>query len=271
MARLDGKVAVISGAARGQGRAHAVRLAREGATIVAFDLCAPLEHTLTPGATEEELRETQNLVEAEDQRCLTSKTDARDLAGLQALADQVMEEFGRVDILVVNHGLWVVEEDSLEAVSEGSWQESIDVLLTGGWKVAKAFVPKIKQGGKGGSVIFTTSVNSIQPQPSAGAYCAAKAGVAMLVKVLAWELGEFNIRVNAVAPGGIATPMLLEGGTVEKAAEMRPRYITNNRNLLPYEWQPPESVANVVAFLAGEDSAYMTGLNMPVDSGWSTC
>ncbi len=269
MGRLDGKVAVISGAARGQGRAHAARLAKEGATIVAFDICEKLEHTLTPGATTEQLEETQKLVEDEDQRCLISKTDARDLQALEMLADQVIQEFGRIDILVVNHGLWVVEKNSW-VLSEESWQESIDVLLTGAWKVVKAFAPKIIEGERGGAIVLTTSANSIQPQPSAVAYCAAKAGVAMMAKVLAWELGEHNIRVNCVAPGGIATPMLLEGGTVEKASELRPRYINNNRNLLPVEWQEPESIANAVAFLVSDDAANITGINLPVDSGWTT-
>src|SRR6201999_632654 len=134
MGRLDGKVAVISGAARGQGRAHAVTLAREGASIVAFDVCEPLSSVMTPGATEEDLAETMRLVEEQDQRCVTSKTDARDLAGLQALAARAMGEFGRVDILLVNHGLWHVSANSWDDLEEDAWQESIDVMLTGAWK-----------------------------------------------------------------------------------------------------------------------------------------
>jgi (+)-trans-carveol dehydrogenase len=268
MGRLDGKVAVISGAARGQGRSHAVTLAREGATIVAFDICEPLKHTLTPGATEDDLQETMRLVEEQDQRCLISKTDARDLAAMQALADRTMSEFGKIDILLVNHGIWVVEPNTWD-LEEDNWQESIDVLLTGAWKVVKAFVPKILEGKAGGAIVLTSSVNGIQPQPSAVAYTAAKHGVIGLMKVMAVELGEFNVRVNCVLPGGIATPMLLEGGTVERAGELRPKYINNNRAVLPIEWQPPESISNAILWLVSDEAAYVTGASIPVDSGWS--
>jgi (+)-trans-carveol dehydrogenase len=269
MGRLDGKVAVISGAARGQGRAHAVTLAREGASIVAFDVCEPLASVMTPGATEEDLAETMRLVEEQDQRCVTSKTDARDLAELQGLAERAMGEFGRVDILLVNHGLWHVSANSWDDLEEDAWQESIDVMLTGAWKVCKAFIPKIVAGEQGGSVVLTSSVNGFTVQPGAGDYCAAKAGVIHLMHVLAWELGQHNIRVNAVCPGGIQTPMLLEGGTVERAVELHPEYIGNNRNRLAIEWQPPESISNAILYLVSDDGFYTTGVALPVDAGWS--
>jgi (+)-trans-carveol dehydrogenase len=269
MGRLDGKVAVISGAARGQGRSHAVTLAREGASIVAFDLCAGFEHVSTPPATEEDLQETVRLVEEHDQRCLAAKADARDLTALNDLAERTMDEFGRVDILAVNHGIWTLAANSWE-LEESSWQESIDVLLTGAWKVCKAFIPKIIAGERGGSIILTSSANGYTAQPSAVAYCAAKAGVINMMRVLAWECGEYWIRVNAVCPGGVETAMLLEGGTVERAAAMRPRYITNNRNLLPIEWQPPQSISDAVLWLASDEAKYVTGVALPVDSGWTT-
>jgi (+)-trans-carveol dehydrogenase len=269
MGRLDGKVAVISGAARGQGRSHAVTLAREGASIVAFDVCDGFRHVLTPPATEADLRETARLVEEQDQRCIAVRADARDLPALCALADQAMAELGRVDILSVNHGIWSIARNSWE-LEEDAWQESIDVLLTGAWKTCKAFIPKIIEGGRGGSIVLTSSANGFTPQPSAVAYCAAKAGVLNMMRVLAWECGEHDIRVNAVCPGGIQTPMLLEGGTVELAAELRPRYITNNRNLLPVEWQPPQSISDAVLFLASDEARYITGASLPVDAGWTT-
>jgi (+)-trans-carveol dehydrogenase len=267
MGRLDGKVAVISGAARGQGRAHATTLAREGASIVAFDICEPLKHPLTPGATEEQLQETARLVEEHDQRCLTAKADARDLPALTKLADQAMSEFGRVDIVVVNHGIWVVEPNSWD-LDEDSWQESIDVLLTGAWKVTKAFAPKIIAGQRGGAIVLTGSVNSVQAQPGAIAYVAAKHGVAGIMKVLAHELGPHWIRVNTVNPGGIATPMLLEGGTIDKAAELHPKYISHNRALLPVEWIEPQTVADAVLWLVSDEAKNVTGAMIPVDSGW---
>ncbi|HEY1511208.1 MAG TPA: mycofactocin-coupled SDR family oxidoreductase [Solirubrobacteraceae bacterium] len=268
MGRLDGKVAVISGAARGQGRSHAVTLAREGASIVAFDICEKLTHPLTPGATEEQLAETLSLVEEQDQRCMTQKADARDLAAMNELAERAISEFGHIDILVVNHGLWTVAENSW-VLEEDVWQENIDVMLTGAWKVCKAFIPKIIDGGGGGSVVLTSSANGVTPQPGAIAYCAAKAGVIMMMRVLAKELGPHNIRVNTVNPGGIATPMLLEGGTVERALELHPEYIGNNRMSLPAEWLEPEAISNAVLFLASDEGAFVTGTSLAVDAGWN--
>lgn len=268
MGRLDGKVAVISGAARGQGRSHAVTLAREGAAIVAFDVCAPIDSITTPPATEEDLAETARLVEEQDQRCLTAVADARDLPALEALAERAHAELGSVDVLCVNHGVWNVAANSWE-MDEALWQAHIDVMLTGAWKVCKAFIPKILAGERGGSIILTSSANGYTPQPGAVAYCAAKAGVINMTRVLAFELGEHNVRVNAVCPGGVETPMLLEGGTVERAAELNPRYITNNRNLLPIDWQPAQSISDAVLWLASGEAAYVTGIELPVDAGWS--
>jgi SDR family mycofactocin-dependent oxidoreductase len=265
---MDGKVVVISGAARGQGRSHAVTLAREGASIVAFDICEKLEHPLTPGATEEQLAETMRLVEEHDQRCITAKADARDSAAMDTLAERAIGEFGHIDTLVVNHGMWTVAENSW-VLEEDVWQENIDVMLTGAWKVCKAFIPKIIDGGKGGSVVLTSSANGVSPQPGAIAYCAAKAGVIMMMKVLAKELGPHNIRVNTVNPGGIATPMLLDGGTVERALELHPEYIGNNRMALPAEWLEPEAISNAVLWLTSDEAAFVTGTMIPVDAGWN--
>jgi SDR family mycofactocin-dependent oxidoreductase len=268
MGRLDGKVAVISGVARGQGRSHAVTLAREGATIVGFDICEKLNYPLTPGATEEQLQETLRLVEEQDQRCLVQKADARDLGALTALADRAMDEFGHIDILVVNHGIWSVSPNSW-VLEEDDWQESIDVLLTGAWKVCRAFIPKIIEGERGGSVVLTSSANGVTPQPGAIAYCAAKGGVIMMMRVLAKELGPHSVRVNTVNPGGIATPMLLDGGTVERALELHPDYIGNNRMSLPEEWLPPESISNAVLWLVSDEAKFVTGTSIPVDAGWN--
>jgi NAD(P)-dependent dehydrogenase (short-subunit alcohol dehydrogenase family) len=179
-----------------------------------------------------------------------------------------MHEFGRLDGLIVNHGIWSMAPNSWE-LEEESWQETIDVMLTGAWKVCKAFVPHILAGNRGGAVVLTGSVNSVQPQPSGIAYTAAKHGIAGVMKVLATELGEFNIRVNTVNPGGIATPMLLEGGSIELATKYRPNWISHNRALLPVEWIPPESVSNAIVWLMSEESKYVTGAMIPVDSGWA--
>lgn len=269
MGRLDGRVAVISGAARGQGRAHAVTMAREGASIVAFDICESLSSPLHPGATPEDLEETRRLVEKEGVRCLAEVVDARDSAGLAALAEQAVGELGRVDVLVVNHGIWAIAENSW-SLSDEDWQESIDVLLTGAWKTTRAFVPRIIDGGSGGSVILTASVMGLKPQPSSVAYTVAKHGLLGLMRTLAWELGDRSIRVNAILPGSIDSPMSQEGGTVEQSLGYWPRFFSTDRSLLPVGWMPPQVIADAALFLASDESAYITGVALPVDAGWST-
>jgi SDR family mycofactocin-dependent oxidoreductase len=266
--RLTGKVVVISGAARGQGREHAVQMAREGAEIVAFDICAPLRSPYHPGATQEDLAETQRLVEIEDRRCLTKKVDARDLGGLRALAGEAYETFGRIDTLVVNHGIYAVSPNSW-TLPEEAWQESIDVLLTGAWKTTAAFIPRILDGGRGGSVILTSSVNGLKPQPGASAYTAAKHGVLGLMKTLAWELGEHKVRVNAVCPGAISTPMTQEGGTHEKVGPFYPRWFELDRGLVNREYMHPSVISKAMIFLASDDAENITGTEMVVDAGWT--
>ncbi|MGD9712883.1 MAG: mycofactocin-coupled SDR family oxidoreductase [Thermomicrobiales bacterium] len=268
MGRLDGKVAAISGAARGQGRAHAVECAREGAAIVAFGICGPRRSPRHPGAPEQDLEETVRLVEELDQRCLAAKVDARDLSALTELADQTVAKFGRLDAVVVNHGIYAVEENSW-VLTEEDWDESIDVLLTGAWKVTKAFIPKIIEAGNGGSVSLTSSAMGTHPQPSAVAYTAAKHGVIGLMRTLAWELGSERIRVNAVMPGSIASPMTQEGDSIEKATAWHPRFYGTDRSLLPVGWMEPEVISKAMVFLASDDAEHITGVALPVDAGWT--
>ncbi|MBS1894920.1 MAG: mycofactocin-coupled SDR family oxidoreductase [Actinobacteria bacterium] len=267
MARLDGKVAVISGAARGQGRAEAVALAREGASIVAFDICEPLRSPRHPAATEEDLQETARLVEQEGQACIAVKADARDLPALENLADRAVTELGSVDVLVVNHGIWAVAESSL-TLSEEDWQESIDILLTGAWKVTRAFIPKIIDGGRGGAVVLTSSLMGFKAHPSSIAYTAAKHGIIGLMRTLAWEFGEQAIRVNAIVPGTIDTPLSMEGDSIEVSSRWHPRFYGTDRTLLPDGLIPTEQVARAVVYLTSDDSAYVTGAALPVDAGF---
>ncbi|OBF37418.1 short-chain dehydrogenase [Mycolicibacterium peregrinum] len=268
MGRLSGKVAVISGAARGQGRAHAITMAREGAAVVAFDICEPLTSPMHPASTWKDLEETRALVEELGGQCLISKTDARDLAGLKQLAADAVDRFGRVDVLIVNHGIWAIAPNSW-SVDEEDWQESVDVLLTGAWKVTKAFIPAILDGGRGGSIILTSSAMGQKPQPGSVAYTVAKHGVLGLMRTLSWELGAESVRVNALMPGTIATPMTQEGGTVEQSVEYFPRFFTTDRSLLPASWLSPQAIADAALFLASDDSAFISGVAIPVDAGWS--
>jgi (+)-trans-carveol dehydrogenase len=267
MGRLEGKVAVVSGAARGQGRSHAVTLAREGASIVAFDACTGFETIDTPPADEGDLRETARLVEAHDRPCIAAKADARDLPAMRDLAERTIDELGSVDVLCVNHGIWNVAANSWE-MDEAHFEESIDVMLTGTFKVVKAFAPKMIAGGRGGSVIITASANGMTPQPGAIAYCAAKAGQINMARVLAWELGPDRIRVNAICPGAVDTAML-QGGTVERVMELNPAYVNVSRNLLPVELQPAQSISDAVLWLASEEAAYVTGTTLSVDAGFT--
>jgi NAD(P)-dependent dehydrogenase (short-subunit alcohol dehydrogenase family) len=240
---------VVSGAARGQGRAHALRLASEGADIVAFDVCEPFRTPRHTGATPEDLAETARLVEDLDRRCLSARVDARDLTALTGLAEQTMAEFGRVDALIVNHGIWAVGPNSWE-LEEADWQESIDVMLTGAWKVTKAFIPPMLEAGNGGSIVLTSSAMGKHAQ-------------------LAWELGPSSIRVNAIMPGSIDSSMTQTGGTVEQSAEWYPRFFGTDRSLLPVGWMDPMVIANAAAFLVSDDAAFITGAALPVDAGWT--
>jgi NAD(P)-dependent dehydrogenase (short-subunit alcohol dehydrogenase family) len=236
--------------------------------VVAFDLCAPLSTATGLAASPDDLAETAHLVKAEGRECLTAIADARDLAALTRLAHDVMSQFGRIDLMSVNHGLWSVAANSWE-LDEAAWNESIDVLLTGAWKVCKAFIPSILAGGRGGSIVLTSSFNGLRAQPSAVAYSAAKAGVLNMMRVLAWELGEYNIRVNAVCPGGVDTPMVT-GETFESALALRPRYHQIDRSLLPgVTLLPPQSISDAVVWLMSDESRYVTGVALPVDAGWA--
>jgi NAD(P)-dependent dehydrogenase (short-subunit alcohol dehydrogenase family) len=220
-----------------------------------------------PPSSPEDLARTELLVRAEGRECLTSVTDARDLAALTRLAQQAMTKFGRVDLLSVNHGLWSVAANSWE-LDEEAWDESIAVLLTGAWKVCKAFIPAVLAGGRGGSIVLTSSFNGMKAQPSAVAYSAAKAGVLNMMRVLAWELGEYGVRVNAICPGGVDTPMVT-GETFDSALALRPRYHELNRSLLPgVTLLPPQSISDALVWLMSDESRYVTGVALPVDAGW---
>lgn len=267
MARYDDKVVVISGAARGMGRAHAVRLASEGATIVAFDICGGFMYPMAPAATPEDLAETKRQVEELGQQCLARQLDARDLPALQQLADDVMAEFGRIDVVLVNHGIWSFARNSWELELE-SWQETIENNMSGAFKVQKAFAPKIIEAGNGGVIIFTTSANAKNPQAGAIHYSASKAAIEMMMKVLAYELGPYDIRVNTIAPGAIDTP-IAEGGSAELAVSYNPKYweFATQRAVLPGFRRPPSIIADAAAWLASDDARYVTGTTIRVDAG----
>ena len=265
MGRLSGKVAFVTGAARGQGRAHAVRLASEGADIIACDICGPVGSVTYAPSTLDELRETEALVVAEGRRALVGQVDVRDLASLQEFVDKSVAELGRLDIVVANAG--VLSVGWLWEITEEQWADVIGVNLTGVWHTIKVTVPKLLSQDTGGSIILTSSGAGTKGFPFIGHYTASKHGVVGLCRTLANELGPHDIRVNAILPAGVKTAMgdvpdlvaLLQ----ENAETLAPIYM----NALPHTHMEPEDSAAVVAFLASDDARYMTGALVPVDFG----
>jgi len=204
--RLSGKVALITGAARGQGRAHAIGLAEEGADIIALDICCDVDTVPYPGATEDDLAHTVKLVEETGRRVISMIADVRHLSALQAAVRDGVGTFGGIDIVVANAGIGTF--GSVLELDEDTWQTMLDVNLTGVWKTVKAVAPTMIEGGKGGSIILISSLAGLIAYPNLAHYVAAKHGVTGLMRALAVELAPHGIRVNSVHPGTVDTPMV---------------------------------------------------------------
>ena len=270
MGRLDGKVALITGGARSQGRSHALTFAREGADIIVSDICAPLPGVVYPAATPEDLAETVRLVEKLDRRCLASQADARDSGAMSVLVDSAIEEFGRIDVLFVNHG--VAHSAGWDDTTDEIWDTAISVNLTGAWRTARVVIPQMIMNG-GGSIIFTTSAATKTTYYNLSHYTASKAGVAGLMRTLAAELAPHSIRVNAIAPSAVDTPLGFNqtnldlftgrpGATKEDALR-----VYETLNLLPVGLLEPQDISNAALFLASAESRYVTGVELSVDAG----
>lgn len=269
--RLAGKVALVTGGARGQGRSHAVRFAEEGADVVLVDLCAPVGSAPYPMAGPADLEQTVKLVEDLDRRALAVRADVRDLAALRAAVADALAAFGRLDVVVANAGI-AGYAPALE-MDEGTWQEMIDINLTGVWKTVRAAAPALVDGGRGGSVVLTSSVAGLIGFPNLAHYCAAKHGLVGLARVLAVELAPHRIRVNSVHPTSVDTDMVqnpaihrLFTGAADPdpaaaAAAMRAMHA------LPIPWVDPVDISNAVVWLASDEARYVTGIALPVDGG----
>jgi SDR family mycofactocin-dependent oxidoreductase len=207
MKRLEGKVAYITGVARGQGRSHAIRFAEEGADIIGIDICSDIQTVPYPGATKADLAETVELIEGLGQRMVAHLADVRDVDSLRAAADDGREKFGHIDVIIANAG--IVSYAPILDIDEPTWQAVLDINLTGVWKTMKAVVPALVERNKGGSVIVTSSVLGSFAMPNLGHYVAAKHGVTGLMRSLALELAPHDIRVNSVHPSTVETPMIL--------------------------------------------------------------
>lgn len=269
-------MAFVTGAGRGQGRAHAIRLANEGADIIAIDICAPVAPSIAyPMASSEDLEETVRGVEAAGRKILARHVDVRDGAALNQVVADGVEQHARLDILVANAG--VLSWGRLWELSEEQWNTVIDVNLSGTWRTIRAAVPAMIEAGNGGSIIIVSSSAGLKATPGNGHYAASKHGLVALTNSLALEVGEFGIRVNSIHPYSIATPMI-ERETMMELFKSHPSYLHSfspmpvhptdhggkrHRN----EFMAPEEVSDVVAWLAGDGSATLSGVQIPVDRG----
>ncbi len=270
--RLAGQVAFITGAARGQGRSHAIRLAQEGADIIAVDVCGPLPTVDYPLASPADLAETVRRVEELDRRIVARQADVRSLASLEAALAGGVAELGRLDIVAANAG--ILSSGSLAGLSVPAWREMIDVNLSGVWRTCRAAIPHLIAGGRGGSIILTSSVAGLKSYPNMAHYVAAKHGVTGLARALATELAAYRIRVNSVHPTQVDTDMIqndimyrlfrpdLDHPTRQDFAEA-----SRATGLLPVDWVESADVSSAVAFLASDDARYITGTALPVDAG----
>ncbi|MET8652230.1 mycofactocin-coupled SDR family oxidoreductase [Nocardia aurea] len=267
MGKLDGKVAFITGAARGQGRSHAVRLAEEGADIIAVDICAQLETVQYPMGTGDELDETVAQVEKLGRRIVARQADVRDVSQLREAFEAGTAELGAVDIVLANAGIGA---GGAVAPDEQEWEEVIGVNLTGVWNTGRVAIPSMVERGRGGSIVLTSSTGGLIGVgiPTAGflGYTAAKHGVVGLMRSWANYLAPHSIRVNSVAPTAVRTPMARDGN-LEGIMERNPALAQALSNAMPVDLVEPLDVSNAIAWLVSDDARYITGSVVPVDAG----
>ena len=269
MGKLEGKVAFITGAARGQGRSHAIRLAQEGADIIAIDLCEQIVTVPYPMSTLEDLAETAKQVEALDRRIFAAQADVRDAGALKAALDAGTAELGPVDIVLANAGIAPM---SLHEGSGDAWQDVIDVNLTGVFNTVEIAIPSMIERGQGGAIVLTSSTAGITgiggPTRGGLGYTAAKHGVVGLMRSYANILAPQRIRVNSVHPTGVNTPMVVNEAMQEFLAN-DPSLGNSMANALPVDMVEPVDISNAIVWLVSDDARYVTGVTLPVDAGFT--
>jgi SDR family mycofactocin-dependent oxidoreductase len=272
--KLEGKVAFITGAARGQGRSHAITLAGEGADIIAVDLCAQIGSVPYPMATLQDLAQTVKEVEALDRHIVATVADVRDYDALKEALDDGVAQLGRLDIVSANAGIFSFGR--AEELAEQTWRDMIDTNLTGEWHAAKAAIPHLRAGGRGGSIILTSSLAGLKGQQNLAHYVSAKHGLVGLMRTLALELAPDFIRVNSVHPTSVDTDMVQNAATYALFAPDLPEDQRNKEtlasrfqalNVLPIPWVEPVDISNALVFLASDEARYITGVALPVDAG----
>jgi SDR family mycofactocin-dependent oxidoreductase len=274
MGLVDGKVALVTGAGRGQGRSHALRLAAEGADVIAVDVAANSVETISYAlASEEDLDSTVKEVESMGRRAVKAVADVRSLSELQQAADTGLSELGKIDIVCANAGIgsWAVAWE----MTEQQWKDMIDINLTGVFNTVRATLPSMVERGEGGSVVLTSSTAGLRAYANTAHYTAAKHGVIGLMKVLAQEAGPHRIRVNAVCPTTVRTPLVINDATfelfaphLENPTEDDVREPFESLNILPgVAWVEPSDVSDAVLFLCSDAAKFITGVALPIDAG----
>ena len=270
--QFDGKVAFITGAARGQGRSHAVRLAEEGADIIAFDLCEQLDSVAYPMATREDLDETVNLVEKTGRRIVAEQADVRDFERLKEIVADGVAELGRLDFVLANAGIFPAAGE--QRLDMAAFVDAVDVMLKGVYFTIEAALPAMLRHGDVGAIVITSSaagfksVSTSYDMMSHGAagYTTAKHGVIGVMRHFATCLAEKNIRVNSVHPGGVATPMIINEAMGLLVAD-QPEFGEAQRPKLSMPLMEPEVVTDLVVYLCGTSGRYLTGAALPLDGG----
>lgn len=272
MGKLDGHVAFITGAARGQGRSHAVMLAAEGADIVALDVCRSMATAPYPGPGPEDLAETARQVRQLGRRALAVEADVRDLAALDAAAERAVAELGGIDIVIANAG--ISNPVPTLQMDEQTWDEMIEINLSGQWKTLRATLPHVVAGGRGGSVVITSSLAALKPDANIAHYAAAKAGLVGMMRVLAREMAPHGIRVNTVHPTTVATEMILNDATyrlfrpdVEQPTRADFEKVARRLNKLGVPAIESVDVTNAVLYLVTDAGRYVTGTALVIDAG----
>jgi SDR family mycofactocin-dependent oxidoreductase len=270
MGKLDGKVAFITGAARGQGRSHALRLAQDGADIIAIDICRQIETVAYPMSTSEDLAQTVKEVEALDRRIVAREADVRDYDALKAVVDGAVAELGPIDIILANAG---IAPQGAKAVSEATtFRDVVEVNLFGVWNTVQVGVPSMIEKGQGGAIVLTSSTQGLSGAGGNGTgagdgYAASKHAVVGLMRTFANWLAQYSIRVNTVHPTGVNTPMVIN--------DVMQTWLTENAdaasmigNLLPVPMLEALDISNAIAWLVSDDARYVTGVTLPVDAGF---
>jgi SDR family mycofactocin-dependent oxidoreductase len=271
---FEGKVAFITGAARGQGRSHAVRFAEEGADIIAVDICDQIDTVAYPMAASEDLDETVKLVEKTGRRIVAEPGDVRDFERLKRVVAHGVAEFGRIDFVIANAGIGTNLGESSHRLA--AFVDAVDVMLNGVYYTIEAALPAMLAHGDGGAIVITSSgagLKSISPaftttSHGLAGYQAAKHGVVGLMRYYATSLAEKNIRVNTVHPGGVATPMIDNPQYAEFFAE-HPEAASALRNILPVRWIEPAVISDAMVYLCGHSGRYTTGITLPIDAGYT--